>query len=97
MNLAEWQVWGQAAVAAILTFVATRERRLYPACGLTLLATAAGVMVVRRITARLETVDVLNLDRYVLPAVITMLMLGGALMFLFDTLSRGQYAKRNQP
>lgn len=94
MNLAEWQVWGQAAVAATFTFVATRERRLFQACGFTLVATAAGVMVVRRITARLETIDVLNLDRLILPGIITVLLLAGAVMFLCDTLTRGRYAKQ---
>lgn len=76
----------QAIVAGLILFRASHETRRWDKAGFALLACAAGLMTIRRVTASLDRFS--DTDRVILPHCITWAMLAAATCFVLEMLAR---------
>jgi hypothetical protein len=76
----------QAVVAGLILYRSAHETQAWDRAGFALLACAAGLMTIRRVTASLDRYA--SMDRVVLPHIITWAMLAAATCFALELLSR---------
>lgn len=84
----------QAVVAGLILYRSSHETQAWDRAGFALLACAAGLMTIRRVTASLDRYA--SVDRVVLPHIITWAMLAAATCFALELLGRTISNKQDQ-